>query len=136
MTQFMLVVGNQPKSTIIEFSAIEKDSGFPNRIAHQIFTEEQLRVCWYPANVAGEIVHDLFSQAQTALLEGESIYDTIIGQCLVQLFQSCQEIVLWYSSDFDDLPQYTIIEAAMNEISAQLIIESGEVFLHFIKPEV
>jgi hypothetical protein len=136
MTQFMLVVGNQPKGTIINFSAIEKNSGFLNRIAQQIFTEEQLRGCWCPVNVVGEIVHDLFSQAQTALLDGESIYDTIIGQCLVQLFQSCQEVVLWYSSDFDDLPQYTIIEVAMNEISTQLIIESGEVYLHFIKSDV
>jgi hypothetical protein len=127
MTQFMLVIGSQPQNMDVVCQSIYESDRFL-RIAHKLFTDEQLKSCW---SLEGELVHDLFSDAQTQISEGISIEETRIGQLLLRLFRSCQEVVLWYSSDFDDLPEFTDIEAAMKEISSELMRSAGEIYLRF-----
>jgi hypothetical protein len=136
MTQFMLTIGNQPEYAGISFCSIDENDGFLKKIAHHLFTKEQLQLCWYPRNVDGELVDDLFVQAQSEILDGEILRETVVGKLLLNLFQSCQEVVLFYSSDFDYLPECTDIETAMDEISAELIDFSGEVYLRFINSSV
>jgi hypothetical protein len=127
MTQSIFIIGNPQKIDIAYHSIDIADKSLKD-IAHRLFTEEQLKSCCY---IEGWIIHELFSEAQTQLFSGERIESTIVGQLLIKIFQSCQEIVLWYFDDFDDFPKFTNIEAAMNEISAQLIEISGEIHLIF-----
>jgi hypothetical protein len=128
MTQFILVIGIQPQNIGVVCHSIDEADKFQKDIAHELFTNEQLKYCWC---LKRESVHDLFSQAQLQISEGENIEKTIIGKLLLRLFRSCQEIVLWYSADFNDLPEFTDIEAAMNEISSALMESDGEVYLRF-----
>jgi hypothetical protein len=127
MTQSILIIGNL-QNLDVAYHSIDKADKFLKDIAHELFTEEQLKSCWY---IEGWMIHELFSKAQTQLFNGEKIESTMVGQLLIKIFQSCQEIVLWYFDDFDDFPKFTNIEAAMNEISAQLIEISGEIHLIF-----
>jgi hypothetical protein len=127
MTQSILIVGN-PKDIDIVYYPIDTADRFLKDIAHQLFTEKQLKSCWY---IEGWIIHDLFSEAQTQLFDNQRIESTIVGQLLIKLFLSCQEIVLWYFDDFNDFPEFTDIELAMNEISSQLTELSGEIHLIF-----
>jgi hypothetical protein len=127
MTQSILIVGN-PKDIDIAYYPIDIADKFSKYIAHQLFTEEQIKSCWY---IEGWIIHELFSDAQTQLFDNQRIESTIVGQLLIKLFRSCQEIVLWYFDDFDDFPEFTDIELAMNEISSQLTKSSGEIHLIF-----
>jgi hypothetical protein len=136
MTQFMLVIGNQPEYAGISFCSIEGDDGFLRKAAYQLFTKEQLQLCWYPKNADGELVDDLFTQAQSEILDGGIIYETEAGKLLLNLFQSCREVVLFYSNDFDDLPECTNIEIAIDRISAELTDFSGEVYLRFMNLSV
>jgi hypothetical protein len=129
MTQFMLVIGNRPQDPDLVCRSIDEEaSRWLQNIARELFIDEQLKSCWY---LDRELIHDLFSQAQTQLFAGESIEQTSVGQLLLELFRSCEETVLWYSIEFDDLPEFRNIEAAMNEISTQLIRPSGEIYLRF-----
>jgi uncharacterized protein YpmS len=131
MTQFMLVIGIQPQEANIVCRSIGEADEFSKKLAHQLFTDRQMELCWYPESLNGESVHDLLSLARTHIMEGGDIKDTIIGQLLIKVFQLCDETVLWYSHDFDDLPEYTNIEIAMNEISCELIKMAGEIYLRF-----
>jgi hypothetical protein len=136
MTQFMLVIGNQPKYVDISFCSIKESNGTLKKIAYQLFIKEHLQLCWYPRNEPGEMVDDLFTQAQMEIFNGRSIHETDAGKLLLNLFQSCREVVLFYSSDFDDLPECTNIEIAMDGISAELTDCSGEVYLRFMNLSV
>ena len=44
--------------------------------------------------------------------------------------------MLWYSNEFNDLPEFTNIEAAIDEISSALTYSSGEIYLRFKNKEV
>jgi hypothetical protein len=127
MTQFMLVIGAQPQNMGVVCQPIHEDK-YLNKIACELFTEVQLESCWF---LEKDSVHDLFSLAIADISAGINIRQTIIGQLLLKLFQTCQEIVLWYSSDWNDLPEFTDIEAAMNEISLELMESAGEIYLRF-----
>jgi hypothetical protein len=131
MTQFMLVIGIQPQLENIICHSIDEAEEFLKKLAHQLFANQQMESCWYPEGLNGESVHDLFSLAEIHIREGGNIRDTIIGQLLIKVFQSCYETVLWYSHDFDDLPEFTNIELAMNEISSELMVMAGEIYLRF-----
>jgi hypothetical protein len=131
MTQFMLVIGIQPQQANIVCCSIDEADEFLKKLAHQLFTDRQMESCWYPEGLNGELVHDLLSLARTHIMEGGNIKDTFIGQLLIKVFQSCHETILWYSDDFDDLPEFTNIEIAMNEISSELIVLAGEIYLKF-----
>jgi hypothetical protein len=100
-------------------------------LLRQLFTDQQMKSCWYPEGLNGESVHELLSLARTHIMERGNIKDTIIGQLLIKVFQSCHDTVLWYSNDFDDLPEFRNIEIAMNEISSELIEMAGEIYLRF-----
>ena len=127
MTQFMLVIGIKPQQADVICRSIDEKDEFFKEVAHQLFTDRQMESCWYPEGLNGESVHDLLSLARTHIMEGGNIKDTVIGQLLIKLFRSCGEIVLWYSNDFDDLPEFTNTEIAMNEISCDLITMAGEI---------
>jgi hypothetical protein len=131
MTQFMLVIGSQPQNIDVICRSIGETDKFLKKAAHQLLTDRQLELCWYPEGLHGESVHDLFSQAQTQIIGGENIEETIIGKLLIKVFQSCREVLIWYSNDFNDLPEFTNVEIAMNEICSELIELSGEVYLKF-----
>jgi hypothetical protein len=124
----MLAIGIQPPNIGVVCQPIYESDKLSQRIARELFTDEQLKLCW---SLKKESVHDLFSLARTQISAGISIEATIIGQLLLRLFRSCQEIVLWYSSDFNNLPEFTDIEAAMNEISSTLMELAGEIYLRF-----
>jgi hypothetical protein len=134
MTQFMLAIGIQPPETNIVCRSIDEKDELFKEIAHQLFSDRKIESCWYPEGLNGESVHDLLSLARTHVMEGGNIKDTVIGQLLIKVFQSCHEVVLWYSNDFDDLPEFTNIEIAMNEISCELIKMAGEIYLRFRNP--
>jgi hypothetical protein len=131
MTQFMLVIGIQPQDANIVCRSIDEAAEFLKKLAHQLFTDRQMESCWYPEGLNGESVHDLLKQSRTHMMEGRDIKDTLIGQLLIKAFRSCHETLLWYSHDFDNLPEFTNIEMAMNEISSELIELSGEIYLKF-----
>jgi hypothetical protein len=127
----MLVIGIQPQQANIVCRSIDEADEFLKKLAHQLFTDRQMESCWYPEGLNGESVHDLLSLARTHIMEGGNIKDTIIGQLLIKAFQSCHKTVLWYSHDFDDLPEFTNVEIAMNEVSSELIKLAGEIYLKF-----
>jgi hypothetical protein len=131
MTQFMLIIGIQPQNANIVCRSVDRKDEFFKELARQFFTERQMELCWYPEGLKGESVHDLLSQARTDIMEGGKIENTIIGQLLIEVFRSCHETLLWYSNDFNDLPEFTDIEIAMNEISSELIELAGEIYLKF-----
>jgi hypothetical protein len=131
MTQFMLIIGDRTENLDILCQSIDKADRFLKNAAHELFTNRQLQFCWYPEGTHGESVHDLFSQAQTEILQGENIKDTVIGQLLIEIFRSSQEVVIWYSSDYNHLPEFTNIEIAMNKIYSDLTESSGEVYVRF-----
>jgi hypothetical protein len=131
MTQFMLIIGIRPQVESIVCRSINEADEFLKKLAHQLFTDQQMESCWYPEGLNGESVHDLLSLAEIYITEGGNIRDTIIGQLLIKVFQSCHETVLWYSHDFDNLPEFTNIEVAMNEISSELMEMAGEIYLKF-----
>jgi hypothetical protein len=127
----MLVIGIQPQQANIVCRSIDEADEFFKKLAHQLFTDRQMKSCWYPEGLNGESVHDLLSLARTHIMEGGNIKDTIIGQLLIKAFQSCHKTVLWYSHDCDDLPEFTNVEIAMNEVSSELIKLAGEIYLKF-----
>jgi hypothetical protein len=131
MTQFMLVIGIQPQEANIICHPIDGADNFLKNSAHQLFTNRQMELCWYPEGLNGESVHDLLNQARIHIMEGGKIETTSVGQLLIKAFQSCHETLLWCSREFDDLPEFTNIEIAMNEISSDLTDLSGEIYLKF-----
>jgi hypothetical protein len=66
MTQSILIIGN-PQNLDIAYHSIDTADKFLKDIAHKLFTEEQLKSCWY---IEGWIIHELFSKAQTQLFNG------------------------------------------------------------------
>jgi hypothetical protein len=128
MTQFMLVVGDRPQDLNSVCRSINEADRFLKKIARELFTEQQLQSCWY---LEKELAHDLFNRAQIQIFESKSLKETIIGQLLIKLFSSCEQIVCWYASDCNDLPEFTDIEIAMQYISSELIEPGGEIYLRF-----
>jgi hypothetical protein len=127
MTQFMLVVGDRPQDLGFSCQSIDETDKF-FKIAQELFTQQQLQSCWYLDN---ELTHELLSQARSHILAEHSIEKTIIGKLLVHLFRSCEEVVLWYSDDFSDLPEFTDVELVMPVISIDLMKLAGEIYLRF-----
>ncbi|PSB50877.1 hypothetical protein [Chamaesiphon polymorphus] len=128
MTQFMLVVGDRPQDLDSVSRAIHEADWFLKKMAQELFTDRQLQSCWY---LEKELAHDLFNQAQVQIFESKSLEETIIGQLLIKLFSSCEQIVCWYANDCDELPEFTNIELALQYISSELIQPGGEVYLRF-----
>lgn len=89
----MLVIGHRPQNTALVCRSIDEEaSRWLQNIARELFTDDRLKSCWY---LDRELIHDLFSQAQTQLFAGESIEKTSVGQLLLKLFRSGEETVLW-----------------------------------------
>lgn len=74
MTQSILIIGNL-QNLDVAYHSIDTADKFLKDIAHELFTEEQLKFCWY---IETWIIHDLFSKAQTQLFYGEKIESTIV----------------------------------------------------------
>jgi hypothetical protein len=132
MTQFMLIIGNPPRDIDIIYFPINQADEFLGKIAIKLFTSQQLQMCWYAEGSNGESIHDLFSQAQTQILEGYEIRNTKIGKILVKVFQQCQEVVIWYSDDCSQLPEFTDINMAIDEICTELTESCGAIYLRFV----
>ena len=133
MTQFILVIGKPPQDPGFIFRSIRESDEFLKQIAYKLFTDKQLEFCW---QLEGDLIHALFSQAQTQIFEGNKIQQTIVGQLLVTLFRSCQETVLWYGNDFHDLTEFVNIETTLDEIASELVRSSGEIYLRFRNKEI
>jgi hypothetical protein len=128
MTQFMLAIGDLPQDLDSVCLSINEADRFLKKMAKELFTEKKLQSCWY---LEKELAHDLFNQAQVQIFESKSLEETIIGQLLIKLFSSCEQIVCWYASDCADLLEFTDIEIAMQYISSELIQPEGEIYLRF-----
>ena len=81
MTQSILIIGNLQNLDVADHSINTADK-FLKYIAHELFTEDQLKSCWY---IEGWIIHELFSKAQTQLFNGEKIELVISSWVLLDI---------------------------------------------------
>ena len=135
MTQYMLIVGIQPKDTLESLGiighTIYDSNNFLREVANQLFSKNQIQSCWYPESEVIGSVHDLFNEAYKNIQQGMSINETVVGNLLLNVLPLCEEIVLWYSDDFHDLPCIENTEKFMSTISCDLMQDSGELYLRF-----
>ena len=131
----MLIVGIEPKSTLKSLGVVahkisdSKDSF--REIASQLLSEKQIPLCWYPESEVIGSVHDLFNEAYKNIQQGIIFNETIIGTLLLNALPVCEEIVLWYSNDFFNLPCVENAKDFMSIIASDLMLDSGEMYLRF-----
>ena len=137
MTQYMLIVGLEPKNTLerlgIFAHKIHDSKEFIARIAANLFSDNQIRSCWYPESKVVGSVHDLFSQAYIDIQEGKRFDETDIGHLLINILPMYESIALWYSNGYNNLPCTESTDSFMNTITSSLMQDSGEIYLRINK---
>ncbi len=132
----MLIISDPSKIILedlnIDSISINDSSSFLKNIANQLFTQEQLDLCWYPASERyREPVHDLFNEAYNFVAEGQDFTETVFGKLILRVLPTCQEVAIWYSDNFQDLPSSNDEKEFVKLISYEMQKGLGETYLRF-----
>jgi hypothetical protein len=77
----------------------------------------------------GRSIHQVFTEAHDALVNGRDFAETHLSAILPQFLKGCFSLVLWWGDDWSDLGTVDTEAAAYSQIAEQLRDSVGEVYL-------
>ena len=80
-------------------------------------------------------IDDLFTEAQVQLNDGLAFPATRLHSFLEQAMESCEDVVLWYSSDYSDLPMTSDREELLALVEAGVDSPLCECYIHWRRSE-
>jgi len=131
MTQFILCKQNGAACSRcnIEWISIEEDS-FLSEVASYVFPNTDDKNI-FTLVFDGESFDSICTAAQRDMAEGKSFAETNLFSCMKSLLESCNEFVLWYAREYDDLDYVYDGESLLQKIEESLVDSSCEMYLRY-----
>lgn len=138
MSEFLIICGKKPKAeelpNILLVDLLDADALVVQAAAELLSVEERAEA--YTVRDADGCFDTLFAEAQRALLDGKSLFDTRLYTLLQRVLPSASQVLLWYGDDWQNLAELTEEQTLVQRIEQDLRSSSAESWLRYRKPAI
>lgn len=137
MSEFFLVAGEQPELddlSNLEVIPLDCAEDLVAKAARELFVASDWPCCWYVRDARG-CTDTLFTEAQAALLAGESFEKTRIYQVFSRALLRAKKVALWYGDDWSDLSVISGAQTFLERLQQDIARPAAESWLMFLRPD-